>query len=69
MFEQRNRTLLDMVRSMMSQTNLPLNFWGYALQAIAFTLNRVPTRYIERTSYDIWTQKLPGLSFLQSLGM
>ena len=28
--ERRNRTLLDMVRSMMSLTDLPLSFWGYA---------------------------------------
>ena len=27
---RRNRTLLDMVRSMMSLTDLPLSFWGYA---------------------------------------
>src|SRR5215216_3676276 len=26
--ERRNRTLLDMVRSMMSLTDLPLSFWG-----------------------------------------
>ena len=38
--ERRNRTLLDMVRSMMSLTNLPLSFWGYALETAAFTLNR-----------------------------
>ena len=25
--ERRNRTLLDMVRSMMSQTTLPISFW------------------------------------------
>ena len=27
--ERRDRTLLDMVRSMMSLTDLPLSFWGY----------------------------------------
>ena len=26
--ERRNRTLLDMVRSMMAQANLPISFWG-----------------------------------------
>ena len=36
--EHRNRTLLDMVRSMMSLTDLPLSFWGYALETAAFTL-------------------------------
>jgi transposase InsO family protein len=42
--ERRNRTLLDMVRSMMSQADLPLSFWGYALETAAFTLNRVPSK-------------------------
>ena len=36
--ERRNRTLLDMVRSMMSLTDLPILFWGYALETAAFTL-------------------------------
>ena len=45
--ERRNRTLLDMVRSMMSLTDLPLSFWGYALETAAFTLNRAPSKSIE----------------------
>ena len=36
--ECHNRTLLDMVRSMMSLTDLPLSFWGYALGTAAFML-------------------------------
>ena len=35
---RRNHTLLDMVRSMMSLTDLPILFWGYALETAAFTL-------------------------------
>ncbi|GKA40816.1 retrotransposon protein, putative, ty1-copia subclass [Tanacetum coccineum] len=31
--ERRNRTLLDMVRSMMNLTTLPLSFWDYALES------------------------------------
>ena len=41
-FECRNRTLLYMVQSLMSLTDLPLSFWGYALETVAFTLNRAP---------------------------
>ncbi|XP_021717062.1 uncharacterized protein LOC110684929 [Chenopodium quinoa] len=37
--ERRNRTLLDMVRSMMSFTDLHISFWGYALGAAVNTLN------------------------------
>ena len=37
--ERRNRTLMDMVRSMMSHASLPLTFWGYALETATYTLN------------------------------
>jgi hypothetical protein len=63
--ERRNQTLLGMVRSMMRETDLPLSSWGYALETAAFTLNRVPTKSVERTSYEIWTEKRPRLSFLK----
>ena len=43
-FECHNHTLLDMVKSMMSLTELPLSFWGYALETVAFTLNRAPSK-------------------------
>ena len=37
-FEHHNRTLLDIVQSMMFLTDLPLSIWGYALETTAFTL-------------------------------
>src|SRR3954462_7646853 len=40
--EQRNRTLLDSVRLMMSHTNLHVSFWGNALETVAYILNRAP---------------------------
>ena len=54
-----------MVWSMMSQTDLPLSFWGYALEIAAFILNRVPSKSIDKTLYEIWTGKTPSLSFLK----
>ena len=63
--ERRNRTLLDMVRSMMSLTDLPLSFWGYALETAAFTLNRAPSKSIEMTPYELWFRSKPKLSFLK----
>jgi len=64
--ERRNRTMLDMVRSMMSQSDLPLSFWCYALEIAAFTLNRVPSKSVDKTPYEIWTGKTPSLSFLKN---
>ena len=63
--ERRNRALLDMVRSMMSLTDLPLSFWGYALDTVAFTLNRAPSKFVEMTPYELWFSSKPKLSFLK----
>ena len=54
-----------MVRSMMSRTDLPISFRGYALETAAFLLNRIPSKAIEKTPYELWTGKRPGLSFLK----
>src|SRR6266536_3599484 len=66
--EHRNRTLLNMVRYMMSLTDLPLSFWGYALEKAAFTLNRAPSKSVETTPYELCFGKKPKLSFLKVLG-
>ena len=36
--ERRNRTLLDMVRSMLSYSSLPISFWGYILETTTYLL-------------------------------
>ena len=66
--ECRNRTLLNMVRSMISLISLPLSFWGYALETTAFTFNRAPSKSIETTLYELWFSKKPKLSFLEVWG-
>ena len=65
--ERHNPTLLDMIRSMMSLTDLPLSFWGYALETAAFTLKRAPSKSVEMTPYELWFGKKPKLLFLKSL--
>ncbi|GJR71470.1 retrotransposon protein, putative, ty1-copia subclass [Tanacetum coccineum] len=66
--ERRNRTLLDMVRSMMSQTTLPNSFWDYALETAARILNMVPTKKVEKTPYEVWHGQAPKLSYLKVWG-
>ncbi|GJW45260.1 retrotransposon protein, putative, ty1-copia subclass [Tanacetum coccineum] len=63
--ERRNRTLLDMVRSMMNLTTLPLSFWDYGLEFAARILNMVPTNKVDKTSYELWFRKVPNLSYLK----
>ncbi|GKB11485.1 retrotransposon protein, putative, ty1-copia subclass [Tanacetum coccineum] len=64
--ERRNRSLLNMVQSMMSLTTLPMSFWGYGLESIARILNMVPTKKVNKTPYEIWHGKVPNLSYLKN---
>jgi hypothetical protein len=57
-----------MVRLMMTQADLQISFWDYALETAIFTLNRVPSKSVDKTPYEIWTGKHLGLSFLKILG-
>nr|GFB48787.1 retrotransposon protein, putative, Ty1-copia subclass [Tanacetum cinerariifolium] len=66
--ERRNRTLLDMVRSMFNLTTLPLSFWDYALESAVRILNMVPTKKVDKTPYEIWPGKAPNLSYLKVWG-
>ncbi|GKE35302.1 retrotransposon protein, putative, ty1-copia subclass [Tanacetum coccineum] len=59
--KRKNRTLLDMVRSMMNLITLPKFFWGYALEYAVSILNMVPTKNVERTPYEIWHKKDPRI--------
>ena len=66
--ERSNRTLLDMVRSMMSFTDLPLTFWGYAVETANYILNRVPSKSVTSTPYEIWKCKRPNLKYFKIWG-
>ena len=66
--ERHNRTLLDIVQSMMYLIDLPLSFWGYALEIAALTLNRALSKSIETTPYELWFDKKPKFSFLKVWG-
>nr|GEY43381.1 retrotransposon protein, putative, Ty1-copia subclass [Tanacetum cinerariifolium] len=57
-FERRNHTLLDMVRSMMNLTTFPLSFWDHALESDARILNMVPTEKVDKTPYELWNEKV-----------
>ena len=52
--ERRNQTLLDMVRSMISLSTLPLSFWGYALETTGYILNMVSSESVPKTPMEMW---------------
>ena len=66
--ERRNRTLLDMVRSMMSYADLPVFLWGYALETSTYLLNKVPSKFVPQTPYDIWKERKSSLKHVKIWG-
>ena len=60
--------LLDMVRSMMSFTDLLLFFWGHTLLTVIHLLNRIPSKSIPTTPYEIWFGKKLSQGYLKTWG-
>ena len=52
----------------MAQANLPISYWGDALLTAAYILNRVPTKLVISTPYELWTGQKPELSHLRPWG-
>ena len=66
--ERRNRTLLDMVRSMLSYSTLPISFWGYALNIAMYLLNLVPLKFVPKTPVEFWNGLKPSMRHLHIWG-
>lgn len=63
--ERRNRTLLDMVQSMMGFASLPIIFWGYALESTSYILNKVLSKSMIKTLHEMWYGRKPVIIHLR----
>ena len=52
----------------MGFAGLPISFWGYALESAYYILNRIPSKSIAKTPYEIWMGHKPVLSHLRVWG-
>jgi len=66
--ERRNQTLLDMVRSMLSNSNHPKSLWAEALKTIVYILNRVPTKAVPKTPFELFKGWKPSLKHMRVWG-
>nr|GEX78386.1 hypothetical protein [Tanacetum cinerariifolium] len=66
--KRRNRTLLEIVRSMMSQITLLKSFRDYAFKTVARIFNMVPTKKVQKTPYKVWHGQASKLSYLKVWG-
>ncbi|KAL4319722.1 hypothetical protein GQ457_18G015860 [Hibiscus cannabinus] len=66
--ERRNRTLMDMVRSMLSGSKLPKSLWVEALKTVLYILNRVSTKAVPKTPFEFFKGWKPSLRHIRVWG-
>lgn len=67
--ERRNRTVMEMARSLLKEMKLPTKFWGEAVRHAVYVLNRLPTRALTGvTPYEAWTERKPDISHFRVFG-
>ena len=59
--ERRNRTFLNMVRSLMCTSGLPKFLWGEALKTANYLTNRTPSKSVSLTPFQIWKNRKPSI--------
>ena len=63
--ERKNRTLVGMVYAMILSAKLPFNLWGEALLTACHVHNRVPSKKIKVSLYELWNGRKPNLNYIK----
>ena len=62
--ERKNRTLIDMARSMLSEYNVSDSFWAEAINTACHTSNRLYChRFHNKTPYQLFIRRKPNISY------
>jgi hypothetical protein len=67
--ERKNRTLLDMARTMLDEYKTSDRFWAEAVNTACYAINRLYLhRILKKTSYELLTGKKPNISYFRVFG-
>ena len=50
-----------MVLRMLVNSSLPEFLWGETLKTLAYISNQVPSKFVPKTPYELWSQKKPSI--------
>src|SRR4051812_11898351 len=67
--ERKNRTLQEMARTMINETNMAKHLWAEAINTTCYIHNRISIRPIlNKTPYELWKNKKPNISYFHPFG-
>jgi hypothetical protein len=67
--ERKNRTLIDMARTMLREFKSPERFWSEAVNIACHAINRLYMhRLLKKTSYELLTGNKPNVSYFRVFG-
>ena len=67
--ERKNRSVMEMARSLLKSMEIPGIFWAEAVRHSVYLLNRLPTKSMGyRTPYEGWNGRKPHLGHLRIFG-
>lgn len=67
--ERKNRTMMEMARSMLGDKGIPKTFWAEAVHTAVYLLNRCPTVAVQdKTPIEVWSGKKPSAKHLKVFG-
>jgi transposase InsO family protein len=62
--KRKNRTLIDMARSMLSEYNVSDSFWAEAINTACHAFNRLYChRFHNKTPYELFIRRKPNISY------
>ena len=67
--ERKNRTLVEMARTMLDEYKTPRHFWIEAIYTACHIINRVYLhKFFKKTAYELLTDKKPNVSYFKVFG-
>lgn len=67
--ERANKTIVEMARVMLIQSNVPRELWAEAVNTAVFIRNRCPSRANNGfTPYELWSERKPNVKFFRIFG-
>ena len=66
--ERKNKTLKEMINSLLVSASTPNNLWGEAILSTCHLQNRILYKKIGKTPYELWKGNVPNLKYLKVWG-